>query len=44
METPFDKADLAHLDVSVRSMVDKSMDLCIYRCNEDRDKAMMVCK
>jgi hypothetical protein len=44
METPYDKAALSHLDVSLRTMVDRSYDLCLYRCNEDREKAMLPCK
>ena len=44
MEKSFDKAQLSHLDVNLREMIDKSYDLCIYRCNENRDTRMMPCK
>lgn len=44
MESAYDKAQLSHLDVSLRAMVDRSYDLCQYRCNEERDKPMMPCK
>jgi hypothetical protein len=41
---PYDKALMAHIDVSLRSMVDRSYDLCIYRCSEDENSPMMMCK
>ena len=44
MEKPFDKAELANLDVSLRSMVDKSYELCLYRCAESKEVNMTNCK
>ena len=44
MNTAYDKSNLSHLDVSLRAMVDRSYELCLYRCNEDRDAQMMPCK
>ncbi len=37
MEKAFDKADLAHLDISMRTMVDRSYDLCLFNCMETKD-------
>ena len=37
MEKAFDKANLAHLDISMRSMSDRSYDLCIHRCMESKE-------
>ena len=37
MEKAFDKADLSHLDVSMRAMVERSYDLCLYNCMETKN-------
>ena len=34
MDKAFDKADLAHLDISMRAMVERSYDLCLFNCME----------
>ena len=44
MEKAFDKSQLSQLDVNLRAMVEKNYDLCIYRCNEDRDTVLGPCK
>ena len=45
MEKSFDKAQLAHLDINLREMVERSYDFCLYRCNEDAVKThAMPCK
>ena len=44
MDNSFDRSQLSHLDNSLRGMVEKSYDLCIYNCNLDKDKPQMVCK
>ena len=44
MEKAFDKSQLSHIDVNLRSMVDKSYELCLYKCNLDGDGAIMGCK
>ena len=37
MEKAFDKASLSHMDVSMRTMVERSYDLCLHRCMEIKD-------
>ena len=37
MEKAFDKADLAHLDISMRTMVERSYDLCLFNCMESKN-------
>jgi len=44
MEKSFDRSQLAHVDVSLRGMVDRSYDLCLYKCNESKDNSLRVCK
>lgn len=44
MEKSFDRSQLAHIDVSLRSMVDRSYDLCQHQCNENRNQSQAVCK
>ena len=38
MSKPYDKSELAHFDISLRSIVERNYELCIYRCNEEKDK------
>lgn len=40
----FDKSQLSHMDSSLRAMVDKSYELCLYRCGEEKGGQMSVCK
>ena len=44
MEKAFDKSQLSHMDVSLRGMVDKSYELCLYRCGEEKGTKMAPCK
>ena len=44
MESPFDKATLSGLDISLKAMSQRSNDLCLHRCMEDKDAPMMSCK
>jgi hypothetical protein len=44
MDHSFDKATLAGLDSSSRFMTDRSYNLCLHRCMEDRDVEMAGCK
>lgn len=44
MEMPFDKSALGALDLSLTMMTRRNYDLCLHRCMEDRDAAMMPCK
>ena len=37
-EKAFDKAILAHMDVSMRAMMERSYDLCLYSCMEKREE------
>ena len=42
-DKPFNKATLSHMDVSMRAMMERSYDLCLYSCMERREETMQ-CK
>ena len=37
-DKPFNKATLAHMDISMRAMMERSYDLCLYSCMESTDE------
>ena len=43
MDYAYDKSELSHLDVSLRTMVDRSYELCLHRCNMKPD-SLAPCK
>ena len=43
MEKAFDKGDLAHLDISMRTMMERNYDLCLFNCMETKDN-QFICK
>ena len=43
VEKAFNTADLAHMDISMRAMMERSYDLCLFSCME-RKEAVATCK
>ena len=38
VDKAFNKSTLSHMDVSMRAMMDRSYDLCLYSCMERREE------